>query len=43
MLNADIYWKSYALTQNLTVALENREQIGQAKGILATQHRIDAR
>jgi GAF domain-containing protein len=39
VLNADIYWKSYALTQNLNAALENREQIGHAKGILATQDR----
>jgi GAF domain-containing protein len=40
VMNADIYWKTYALTQNLTIALENREQIGQAKGILATRHTI---
>ena len=33
--NAEVYWKTYTLTQNLTLALENREQIGQAKGILA--------
>ncbi|MDQ1380158.1 MAG: hypothetical protein QOJ71_877, partial [Actinomycetota bacterium] len=35
--NAEIYWKTYTLTQNLTLALENRERIGQAKGILATR------
>ena len=38
--NADVYWKTYALTQNLSIALENREQIGHAKGILATRHQI---
>ncbi|MDQ1433687.1 MAG: hypothetical protein QOF59_503 [Actinomycetota bacterium] len=35
--NAEIYWQTYTLTQNLTLALENRERIGQAKGILATR------
>jgi GAF domain-containing protein len=35
--NAEIYWKTYTLTQNLTLALENRERIGQANGILATR------
>jgi GAF domain-containing protein len=35
--NAEVYWKTYSLTQNLTLALENRERIGQAKGILATR------
>jgi GAF domain-containing protein len=35
--NAEVYWKTYTLTQNLTLALENRERIGQAKGILATR------
>ena len=35
--NAEVYWKTYVLTQNLTVALENRDRIGQAKGILATR------
>jgi AmiR/NasT family two-component response regulator len=33
--NAEIYWKTYELTQNLALALENRERIGQAKGVLA--------
>ena len=35
--NAEIYWKTYTLTQNLIGALENRDRIGQAKGILATR------
>ncbi len=35
--NADVYWRTYALTENLTIALENRERIGQAKGVLATR------
>jgi GAF domain-containing protein len=35
--NAAVYWKTYTLTQNLTLALENRERIGQAKGILAVR------
>jgi GAF domain-containing protein len=38
--NAEVYWKTYTLTQNLTLALENRERIGQAKGILATRRGI---
>jgi GAF domain-containing protein len=35
--NAELYFKTYTLTQNLMLALENRERIGQAKGILATR------
>ncbi|MCU1466700.1 MAG: hypothetical protein JWM72_2628 [Actinomycetia bacterium] len=35
--NAEVYFNTYELTQNLTRALENREVIGQAKGILATR------
>lgn len=35
--NAEVYWKTYTLTQNLMTALENRDRIGQAKGILATR------
>ena len=38
--NADVYWKTYALTQNLTAALDNRELIGEAKGIIATTDKI---
>ncbi len=37
--NAEVYWRTYELTQNLEIALENRDRIGQAKGILiATAH-----
>jgi GAF domain-containing protein len=35
--NAEVYFQTFELTQNLTRALENREVIGQAKGILATR------
>ncbi len=35
--NAEVYFKTFELTQNLERALENREIIGQAKGILATR------
>jgi GAF domain-containing protein len=35
--NAEVYFRTFELTQNLTRALENREVIGQAKGILATR------
>lgn len=34
LANAEVYWRTYALTQNLEAALENRDRIGQAKGIL---------
>lgn len=40
--NAEVYWRTYALTKNLQVALETRDIIGQAKGILMWQHRISA-
>ena len=40
--NAEAYWRTYELTQNLTLALENRDRIGQAKGILATRLGITA-
>jgi GAF domain-containing protein len=32
--NADVYWRTYALTEHLREALESRDVIGQAKGIL---------
>ena len=32
--NAEIYWRTYNLTENLREALESRDVIGQAKGIL---------
>jgi GAF domain-containing protein len=40
--NAEIYWRTYALTENLRQALENRDVIGQAKGVLMAQQRITA-
>ena len=38
--NADVYWRTFALTQNLEAALENRDRIGQAKGVLIATHKI---
>ncbi|HEY3831225.1 MAG TPA: GAF and ANTAR domain-containing protein [Acidimicrobiia bacterium] len=38
--NAEVYWKTYALTQNLMAALESRELIGEAKGIIATTDKV---
>jgi GAF domain-containing protein len=35
--NAEVYFKTFELTQNLARAIENREVIGQAKGILAAR------
>jgi GAF domain-containing protein len=32
--NAEVYWRTYTLTENLKEALESRDVIGQAKGIL---------
>jgi GAF domain-containing protein len=32
--NASVYWRTYELTEHLEKALENRDVIGQAKGIL---------
>jgi GAF domain-containing protein len=32
--NAEVYWRTYTLTENLREALESRDVIGQAKGIL---------
>jgi GAF domain-containing protein len=32
--NAEVYWRTYALTEHLRDALESRDVIGQAKGIL---------
>jgi GAF domain-containing protein len=40
--NAEVYWRTYDLTQNLQSALENRDVIGQAKGILMARHGITA-
>lgn len=32
--NAEVFWRTYSLTENLREALESRDVIGQAKGIL---------
>ncbi|MEY2396989.1 MAG: hypothetical protein QOJ00_163 [Actinomycetota bacterium] len=40
--NSEVYWRTFALTQNLRAALESRDVIGQAKGILMAQHGITA-
>jgi GAF domain-containing protein len=40
--NAEVYWRTYDLTQNLQAALHNRDLIGQAKGILMARHGITA-
>lgn len=32
--NAEVYWRTYTLTEHLREALESRDMIGQAKGIL---------
>jgi len=32
--NAEVYWRTYGLTEDLREALESRDVIGQAKGIL---------
>lgn len=39
--NAEIYWRTHQLTQNLELALENRDRIGQAKGILIVTHKVN--
>ncbi|MEY2404240.1 MAG: hypothetical protein QOD38_1791, partial [Acidimicrobiaceae bacterium] len=36
--NAEVYWRTYDLTQNLQAALESRDLIGQAKGIIMARH-----
>jgi GAF domain-containing protein len=33
-VNAEVYWRTYNLTEHLREALESRDVIGQAKGIL---------
>jgi GAF domain-containing protein len=35
--NSDVYWRTHKLTENLREALESRDVIGQAKGILMTR------
>lgn len=38
MVNAEIYWEARTLGENLQLALENRDVIGQAKGVLMRSH-----
>jgi len=40
LANAEVYWRTHQLTQNLEAALETRDRIGQAKGILIASHKI---
>ena len=40
--NAEVYWRTYDLTQNLQAALDNRDVIGQAKGILMARRGLTA-
>ena len=42
LANAELFWQTHALTQNLEAALETRDRIGQAKGILIATHKITA-
>jgi GAF domain-containing protein len=37
--NAEVYWRTYSLTEHLREALESRDVIGQAKGILMARRR----
>jgi AmiR/NasT family two-component response regulator len=40
--NAQTYWRSVEISKNLSVALETRDVIGQAKGILMATSAINA-
>ena len=40
LANAEVYWRTVELADNLRTALENRDLIGQAKGVLMAQRRI---
>lgn len=40
--NSAVYWRTVELTQNLKTALESRDLIGQAKGVLMHARRITA-
>jgi GAF domain-containing protein len=40
IVNASVYWRTFELTANLERALDSRDIIGQAKGILMAQLRI---
>ena len=37
--NAEVYWRAYSLTEHLREALESRDVIGQAKGILMARRK----
>jgi GAF domain-containing protein len=37
--NAEVYWRTYSLTEHLREALESRDVIGQAKGILMARRK----
>ena len=39
--NAEVYWRAKHLADNLGRALDSRDRIGQAKGILMREHGID--
>ena len=39
--NAQAYWAASELTRNLTIAMESRAIIEQAKGILIARHGLD--
>lgn len=40
--NAEVYWRTYTLTEHLREALESRDVIGQAKGILMARRSCTA-
>lgn len=40
--NSAVYWRTYEMTQDLQAALENRDVIGQAKGILMATRGLTA-
>lgn len=40
--NARAYWAAFEMSENLTVAMQSREVIDQAKGALMARHRITA-
>ena len=40
--NAEVYWRTFTLTENLREALESRDVIGQAKGILMARRNCTA-
>jgi len=40
--NAEVYWRTYTLTEHLREALESRDMIGQAKGILMARRNCTA-